>query len=958
MQRDFGNPSVSLGRPGFPDTGTEMHQSQEPLILALPAVSDAQCRLAGGKAGPLARMLREGLPVPPGFCLTTTAFNQFLASSPRHTELHAMLAQDWSGRVSEIATFSRAVTDWLTALPVPTAVQTQALKAWREQGEDRAYAVRSSATAEDAAEHSFAGQFESFLNVRGETALLEAIKSCWLSLFSERAMAYQARHGRSPVGASMAVVVQAMVPAEQAGVMFTADPVTGDTNRIVIEGVPGLGDQLVSGHVAAEHVVVEKETLQVLDRGTPDKPRVLDDRLAERLGQLAQQVERLFGQPQDIEWAVADGQVFLLQARPITVTRPTAAPASPLPTWRRPAGPPSQDSASWEERQVWSNINAGEVLPDVMTPATWSLIQLFIAELAQPLFRVLGADQSRAPGVGRIAGRIYFNANTGFAAAKPFAKLLWNIPNATKALGGARIPLREDGRPDIADEDLPDLGFRWYKYPLSWPRTLVELVTHSPRRGDAWTQRLKARENPLAELDLNTLASPELARRFDHVLREGFKGWDILYLVEQAAALPWFQWTCHNWLNDPDLSLGYRLFTALGGIPETEAGLALWRLAARARADAGLEATLSGSDRWSEMQAKLAATEPGRRFLAAWEAFMAEHGHHCRGELELFNARWSEQPDYILGVVRGYLRSIGQTDPLENHRRLARERERLTAQCLQRLRNPVKRWVFSRSLRRSQKLAINREEWKNQAVRHIAALRRILLALGERLASDGVLTRPDDVFFLEVTEVEPVAAGRAHFDVLTTINRRREEYDRNLTRNPPPVVVGRFDPNGARSSTGVPPVPGEPSASSESESSRRGRRDACPTLSSTHEDSPENAVQAALAVLTGIPVFPGVVIGPARVILRADDHEQVLPGEILIAPFTDPAWTPYFLPAAGVVMDLGGILSHGSIVAREYGLPAVTNVGSATQTIRTGDRVQVDGGAGRVVILERARANP
>jgi pyruvate,water dikinase len=295
---------------------------------------------------------------------------------------------------------------------------------------------------------------------------------------------------------------------------------------------------------------------------------------------------------------------------------------------------------------------------------------------------------------------------------------------------------------------------------------------------------------------------------------------------------------------------------------------------------------------------------------------MSGHGHHCRGEFELSNARWSETPDYILGLVRGYLRSLGQSDPLENQRRLAEERERLTVQCRARLKNPIKRWIFSHSLRRTQELAVYREQLKNLGIRRFAFVRRVLLVLGQRLHEQGSLSCRDDIFFLEVSELEPVATGSASFDWRKRIASHRREYETNLKLNPPRVVNGRFDPN-------------------------------APAWSAANAD---------VKFLTGIPVSPGIVTGPARVILRADEHEQVLSGEILIAPFTDPAWSPYFITAAGMVVEQGGILSHGSIVAREYGLPAVTNVGSATRVIRTGDLVQVDGNSGRVTIVARGPA--
>ncbi|MGA2279298.1 MAG: PEP/pyruvate-binding domain-containing protein [Verrucomicrobiota bacterium] len=857
-------------------------------VLRLAETGDNHRSLVGGKAFNLGKLIAAGQPVPCGFCVTTTAFDLFLASCPRRTDLSHLLAQCSGKELGQIAELSREVRFCLAEVPVPEMVKDAVLSAWRELGEERSFAVRSSATVEDAAGMSFAGQFESILNVRGEDALLAAIKTCWLSLFSERALVYLAKQRVPAEKARMAVVVQEMVEAGHAGVAFTADPLTGATDRFVVECVSGLGEGLVQGTVQPERMVVEKRTGRVL--ASPEN-ELLSSATLKNLCDLARQTERLFGSPQDIEWAQWDGKLFLLQSRPIT----TKAPVK-----------------TWEDRQIWTNVNTGEAMPDVVTPMTWSMLQSLLTVVGS-IFRLVGADIRRVSLVGDlVAGRLYFNANTFVAAVKPFAFLRKGFPEFTRTLGGDLVESYHQTPLSIPPEDLPDLGFRWPKYILSWPRIAYDLITHSSRRrGWAWLARFKKQTDELDRLDLEALSTPELTRLCGQYVREVFKDADVLYLAVQAGVLPVFQKVCRNWLGEPGVSL--RLFAALGGLPVAEAGLALWRLAALAHADSDTEGVVSSENNWPEVRARLGCTEHGRKFLAVWDAFMAEHGHHCRGELELSNARWSETPDYILGLVRGYLRSLGQSNPLENQRRLADERERLTVQCRARLKNPIKRWIFSRSLRRAQELAVFREHLKNLGVRRIAFVRRVLLALGQRLHEQGSLSGRDDIFFLEISEIEPVAMGSASFDWRERIELRRREYEKNLKLTPPPVVIGRFDPN----------APGWPVAN------------------------------VGAKLLEGIPVSPGIVTGPARVILRTDEHQQVLPGEILIAPFTDPAWSPYFITAAGVVMEQGGILSHGSIVAREYGLPAVTNVASATRVIHTGDLVQVDGNRGRVSVLKR-----
>ena len=860
--------------------------------------------------------MAAGLPVPPGFVVTTDACEAFLRSDPQIADwlklLEGVNPRDQAGLLSA----ADQVRQHLSEIAMPDDV-ADAVAAGLASEPAGAWAVRSSATVEDLPEASFAGQHDSFLNVRGGDAVVAAVKRCWLSLYSERAVSYRMRKGIAPGRAQMAVIVQQLIDADVAGVMFTTDPAGGNSDSILIEAAFGLGEGVVQGKVTPDRIVVSRSRLAVVRReigqmriqivagengvreeslaaakaGAP----VLDDETAAQLAELGLKVERLFGAPQDIEWARRNGKLFLLQARPITGKAPVK---------------------TWEDRQAWSNWNAGEIAPDVMVPITWSLLQSLMEGTAfRSVFRLLGADVRRAPLLGLVAGRLYFNANTAMAALKPFSFLLKGATTLFQAIGGG--PAEAYHRTQaIPPEDLPDLGFRWPRYILSWPRILFDLITHLPGRGETWAARFKARNDGLVRKPIEAMPTPELIHLCVEIIWEPFKDVDLLYLATPAAALPVLQKACRDWLREPEPAFGHRLFFALGGMPTAEAGLALWRLATLAHADRDTETAVGSENAWPQVCARLRLTEHGRKFLAAWDAFMSEHGHHCRGELELFNARWSETPDYVLGVVRGYLRSIERSDPLENQRQLAGGRERLTEQCRRRLKNPVKRWIFSWSLRRAQKLAVFREELKNQGVRQLAFARRVLLTLGQRLQEQGILSCRDDIFFLEISEIESVAGGNAPFNWRERIEMRRQEYEKNLKFSPPPLVMGKFDPN----------APARPMANADAN------------------------------LLEGVPTSPNVVTGPARVILKANNHAQVLPGEILVAPFTDPAWSPYFVTAAGLVVEQGGVLSHGSIVAREYGLPAVTNVGSATRIIRTGDLVQVDGNRGRVIILLRRPA--
>ena len=857
-------------------------------------------------------MIQHALPVPPGFCVTATVWREHLAANHLTEQLDRVLHD--VARAGSEAT-RRRLAAWRQAIidaRIPDAVQEEIGAQFRVLNADFV-AVRSSASAEDLPGHSFAGQHDTFLGIGGLSECLDAVKKCWASLWTTRAFEYRARNGVEHAGADMAVIIQRLIPADASGVIFTVDPLTGRRDRIVIESTFGLGEPLVAGKVTPDRTVLSRPGLEVVASHTADKTTAsvlrpphgivertvppdrvgepsLDDGVPVRLGRLALEAEQVFGCPLDIEFALAGGEPYLLQARPVT-----AVPAPP---------------ESLEDRQVWTNANTGEVLPDVVTPMTWSIVEPLVIRLFGQLFGKLGMDVGDHPLIALVAGRAYFNLNTMIACVRHVPGM--GEQGMTEVFGGRQDVAARLGQLHIAEEDIPDLGFSRLGIALRIPGLVYRFLTVSRRRGNAVIDRVRRQTDAIAVAGAQASSVAELASRTQAIIARLMGDMEIFDLAGLAPTYGTALYSvCRTWFGDRGSAVASRLLMGLGNNDSANAGLRLWRLARLAHSDRAVESAVLQEDDFQRVRQTLAGTAAAVEFLQAWDAFMEAHGHHCRGELEFMNARWSETPDYILSQLKGYVRAVGPDDFLARYNRLARTRLQVAAQARRELRHPLKRLLFELLLKRAQACAAIRECLKSQLVRRLAVTRKWLLELGNRLTEAGLLTCRDDIFFLRLEEIGGVSLGQADRSAVAgRIAARRAEYRTNLSVTPPPVVVGRFDP----------------------------------------AIDAQETVETSGDTLTGVAVNPGLVTGRARVILRAG-ADTVRPGEILVAPFTDPGWTPYFLNAAAIVMDTGGILSHGSIIAREYGIPAVVNVGSATAIIRTGQIIQVDGNRGTVRIL-------
>jgi pyruvate,water dikinase len=858
------------------------------LVAWLTEIGKDDGALAGGKGANLGELLRAGLPVPPGFVLTTDAYRQFVAANALQPQIERLAR---AASPEDMAALTRAA-DAIGALFAGAAMPPEVAAAVRE-----AYvtlgglpvAVRSSATAEDLPGASFAGQMETYLNIRGDEALLAAVRRCWASLWTARAISYRARQGIAPAAVSLAVVVQELLAADAAGVLFTANPVNGRRDQMVADACWGLGEALVSGQVTPDHWVVEARTGSVVEarvarkevmtvrqeagtdtRPVPDALRekpVLDGAQLAALTDLGRRAADHYGAPQDVEWALARGRLYLVQARPITSLFPLPRPEPP---------------ASAGER-VYVCLN---ILQGLVEPFTPMGIAAFRA-LARGPAALLGARVRRgeAPPVFKVAAdRIYLDATP----------LLQNPTTRPLALrGSGAIDRQVSGILHFLVERDRNLTARSGPFPFR-PRldfllrgvgyfVFVALFPDTARnrvlaRTEARVAELERRADALRGLDERLRLVEEVLPTLAPVLMG--HGLPLVFgtgLLAVALARAKLQ----QWLGDATAL--QPVLRALPHNPTTEMDLALWGV----------------SQRLKEEGAAPSAGHP------AVVAFFARYGHRAAREIDLGVPRWRDDPTPVLNTLRTYLTHGQQEDPARHFREGAERADEAAADLVARVRREKGRlraaWLRF-LLRRVRALAGVREYPKFFAVRLLAAMRRVLAGAGADLVAAGRLDRAEDVFFLDLRDL------RTPHDLRALAAANRQEYERERSRRAVPRVM---------TSTGE-----------------------------TFYTAPTTTPGA----LVGTAASPGVYEGRVRVVF--DPREAGLePGEVLVAPGTDPAWTPLFLSAGALVMEIGGIMSHGSVVAREYGIPAVVGVAGATQQLHTGQRVRVDGENGLVVPL-------
>lgn len=840
--------------------------------VPLTELGRADLARAGGKGAGLGELVRAGLPVPPGFVLTTAAYDEFVASAGIREEIL---------RRAEGPDPETAVRAVFAGAEFPEAVRKELLAAYEELGSPPV-AVRSSATAEDLPEASFAGQQATVLHVRGADALVAAVRDCWASLWTQRAIAYRARQGVDPGALSLAVVVQQMVDADAAGVMFTANPADGRRDETVLSAAWGLGESVVGGTVTTDDVVVDrsgrvrsrrtadKAVMTVpVDGGTAEVPvpaqrrrePVLDDAAAVALAGLGARAQEYLGGPQDVEWARADGTFWLVQARPITA----------LP---EPEAEPPTDWTVPDPTAMYVRASIVEQLPDPLSPLFADLVDGSVERSLRALLaEVAGTDVLRDGDVGlpTVNGYAYYRYSR-----RGMLRMLVLTPGAMRLLTdpeGAIARWRTVARPRYASA-----VERWAKREPSGlgAATLLDGAVELLDAGTAYYTSVQT-IIPLAVT--SEVLFTRLHERF--VRREGDP--------PAAAFLLGFDSTPIR----AEKSL-YDLATWAGGRPQL--------------VDALLGGSVPDDPEWRER----------------WRAHLDRFGHTVYN-LDVVNPVPVDDPAPLLDTLRFFLRGEA-SDPYERQRRATARREEATAAARARL-DPVRRAAFDRLLAWAQRSAPVREDALADVGLAWPTIRWLLLELGRRLAGAGAVGDAADVFWLLRAELRALAAawdagGRSLPDHRDAVAERKAEW-RGRRRVTPPQVLPRTS-----------------------------------WMRLFDRMMPATTPEQAGPVLRGTGASAGQVTALARVLGGPADFARLQPGDVLVASITTPAWTPLFARAAAVVTDIGGPLSHGSIVAREYGIPAVLGTAVATRRIRDGERVRVDGDAGTVTLLDEPAESP
>ena len=867
------------------------------IVLGFQDTDKTKLMVVGGKGANLGEISSiPGICVPEGFCISTEAFKRIMGETSSLNEYLDQLALLKVEDRKKIGKLSGEIRRAIEKTVIPEDIAEEITRSLTRLGEKNAYAVRSSATAEDLPTASFAGQQDTYLNVIGKEAILKHISKCWASLFTERAVTYRIQNGFDHRKVLLSVVVQKMVFPQVAGILFTADPVTGNRKVLSIDASFGLGEALVSGLVNADiykvqsgKVIDKKISAKKLavyalkDGGTKEQEtppeqqnrQALTDEQILSLTRLGRKVEEHFGCPQDIEWCLADDTFYIVQSRPITTLYPI---------------PEVND----KENHVYLSVGHQQMMTNPLKPLGMSLMEL-----------ISYGKWSRA------GGRLFIDVAPMLASPDGIKMLLNNMKQLE--------PLTQDAIMTIIERDFIKC---------------IPNDTKEQRSGNS--DKVKPPADPQAQIENNPSIVSDLIRKSQTSIEQlkqniqGKSGTNLIdFILEDIQELKrilfdpqssavfmaainaslWINEKMSEWLGEKNAA--DILSQSVPNNITSEMGLALMDVADVIRPYRSVIDYLQyvKDDNFLE---KLVKLDGGQEARDAILSYLDKYGMRCSGEIDITKPRWSEKPTTLVPLILSNIKNFepnASKRKFEQGRRVALEKEKELLERLNKLSDGEEK---VKETKRMIDLIRNfmgyREYPKYGMVSRYFVYKQALLKEAERLVQTNVFHEKEDIYYLTFEELrEVIATNKLDSHIIC---KRKEEYKLFEKLTPPRVITSEGEI-----------IAGEYKL----------------------ENLPAGAIP-------GLPVSSGVIEGRARVILSMEDA-NLEDGDILVTAFTDPSWTPLFVSIKGLVTEVGGLMTHGAVIAREYGLPAVVGVENATKVIKDGQRIRVNGTEGYVEIL-------
>ena len=847
----------------------------------------------GGKGANLGEMLGAGLPVPGGFVLLTSAYHEFVKTNDLEHKIIQLLGQlDADSHVS-LETATGQIEEWFLTGEIPKEVIREVEGFYRSQGEP-VTAVRSSATAEDLPGMSFAGQYSTFLNVQGLESLLLAIKECWASLWNSRALSYRMKQRVSNDGLAHGVVVQHLIPSEKSGILFTANPVNGRRDQMLLNSSWGLGEAIVGGEVTPDQWVVRKSDGSFLEATTGVKevmtirrdhgielvpvPEELKEAVTltkeevDILRQLCLKAEDYFGSPQDLEWAYADGSFYLVQSRPITSL------------FHQPEAKPGREGL-----RVFMNMNLySQAMKEPFTPMGVQVIEEMVRDIIRRLGKKDPLDPDTLWFIQNLGGRIFIDMTEVLRKPKSWRKLENNPADKDPVTSLAMLQLLQRERADITGRKGANFFKALNRRTLAYGLGAMKKIRVGKKSAVAGRQAAIAYgETMVKDLQHQAKTLHTLEERMVFIETSAadlfLKGFEVVFFVSASS----------NYMKKAeklmascleDLSDLQAVEKAVPYSVTTEMGMTILKIARDLDAQ-GRRATIDAPELID---------------------FLETYGHRNTIELDVGIPTWKEDPAYVVDLVNTYIDSQTYEEGLQRF-----EKARLEAEAaVERIREAMEQAGESKKARKVYQLLTDYRamfgirELPKFYLRHgLTLYRKVILEVGRELAEEGRLQQPEDVFFITFPDI------RSGKDLKPVVEKNREQYALEMNRLAPRV------------------------------------------LTSTGESIHAPVMKSGENALMGIPVSPGITEGRVRVLSHPEEGQALEVGDILVTTGTNPSWTPLFLKLGGLIMETGGPISHGSVVAREYGLPAVAGVVNATRQLKDGQRVRINGETGSVELL-------